>query len=116
MEKESGDSACDRSTSRSHRICGLLDQPAVDPAWVHAARVGKPCHCIILRIAHLGSILIIALLVAIVIGMAAARQLKWKLAVVALVACVVIVIWGLVLMWNSDREMVKPWNDAAARE
>jgi undecaprenyl pyrophosphate phosphatase UppP len=56
------------------------------------------------------------LLVAIVVGVAAARQLKWKLATAALIACVVIVIWGVVLMWNTGRALVKPWNDAAARE
>jgi undecaprenyl pyrophosphate phosphatase UppP len=65
---------------------------------------------------YLGSILCVALLLAIVIGVAAARQLKWKLAAGAVIACVIIVIWGLVLMWNSGRAMVKPWNDAAARE
>ena len=53
---------------------------------------------------------------AIAVGVAAARQLKWKLAAAAVVACVVIVIWGVVLMWNTGRDLAKPWNDAAARD
>jgi hypothetical protein len=51
-----------------------------------------------------------------VVGVAAARQMKWKLAAAAVVACVGIAIWGLVLMWNSGRELAKPWTDAAGRE
>jgi uncharacterized membrane protein len=65
---------------------------------------------------HLGSILCIALLVAIAVGVAAARQLKWKVVAAAVVACVVIVTWGAVLMWRTGSDLVKPWNDAAARE
>jgi undecaprenyl pyrophosphate phosphatase UppP len=80
------------------------------------ATLKPPQHRYNATIAHLGSILVLALLVAIVVGVAAARQLKWKLAAAAVVACVIIAIWGLVLMWNTGRDMVKPWNDAAARE
>ena len=64
----------------------------------------------------MGSVLVLALLLAIVIGVAAARQMKWKIVTAAIVACVIIVIWGVVLMWHTGRDLVKPWNDAAQRE
>ena len=64
----------------------------------------------------MGTVLVVALLLAIVVGVAAARQLNWKLTAAAVVACVVIIIWGVVLMWNTGRDLAKPWTDAAQRK